>query len=247
MLQPADPPAQRTAAAHDDEQAPLLSVVLPCLDEAAAVGEVVRIAFAALAAEGVDGEVVVADNGSRDGSAALAAAAGARVVHEGARGYGAACRAGLRAARGEWVLLADADLTYDLAQLGRFVRELEQGAEVVMGNRFAGGIRPGAMPLLHRYVGNPVLTLLLNLRFRSGVRDAHCGMRAFRRDLLPALDLRADGMEFASEHVVRSAQLGLDVRQVAIGYFPRRGASKLATLRDGWRHLRYLLGPHPVR
>jgi glycosyltransferase involved in cell wall biosynthesis len=162
-------------------------------------------------------------------------------VHEPQPGYGAACRAGLQAAVGRYVLLADADATYDLAEAAAFVAHLEGGADVVMGNRF-GGMRPGSMPLLHRYVGNPLLTFLLNLRFRAGVRDAHCGMRAFRRDLLPALDLRTSGMEFASEHVVRCVQLGLDIRQVDIGYFPRRGRSKLATFRDGWRHLRFLLG-----
>ena len=149
--------------------------------------------------------MVVVDNASEDDSAALAAAAGARVVHEPRRGYGSAYLAGFAAARGRYIVMADADLTYDFNEIPRFVAELEQGAELVMGDRM-DNIQPGAMPWLHRYVGNPLLTGLLNLLFDTGVTDAHCGMRALRRDVLPRLDLRTTGMEFASEMVIRAAK-----------------------------------------
>ncbi len=195
--------------------------------------------------EGIKGEVVVADNGSEDGSQALATAAGARVINEPRRGYGSAYQAGFAAARGRFILMGDADDTYDFTELDRFIAPLRDGADMVIGNRM-NNIQPGAMPWLHRYVGNPVLSGLLNMFFRTGVSDAHCGMRAFRRDLLPALDLRATGMEFASEHVIRSAKLGLDIRQVDIEYHPRKGESKLSSFSDGWRHLRFLLIHSPA-
>jgi glycosyltransferase involved in cell wall biosynthesis len=194
---------------------------------------------------GIDGEVVVADNGSTDGSPRLAERAGARVVHEPRRGYGSAYLTGFAAARGRFVLMGDADDSYDFGDIPRFVEPLREGADMVIGNRLPN-VRPGAMPWLHRYVGNPLLTGLLNLFFRSGVSDAHCGMRAFRRDLLPALNLRTTGMEFASEHVIRSSKLGLDIREVEIEYHPRRGRSKLASFSDGWRHLRFLLVHSPT-
>jgi glycosyltransferase involved in cell wall biosynthesis len=222
-----------------------LSIVIPCLNEAAGVGIVVEKALRTLEREGISGEVIVADNGSDDGSPAVASAAGARVVHEPRRGYGSAYMAGFEAARGEYILMGDADDTYDFEQLGRFVEPLRAGADVVIGNRM-NGIQPGAMPWLHRRVGNPLLTGLLNLFFRSGVGDAHCGMRAFRRDQLAALDLRATGMEFASEHVIRSSKLGLDIREVDIEYRPRVGDSKLSSFSDGWRHLRFLLVHSPT-
>ena len=229
----------------DDADAPLVSVVIPCLDEAETIAECVRRARAALRAAGLAGEVIVADNDSVDASAALAAGAGARVVHEPRRGYGSAYLAGFAAARGDYVVMADADLTYDFGEIGRFVAELQAGGQLVMGDRM-DNIHPGAMPWLHRYVGNPVLTGLLNVFFRTGVKDAHCGMRAFRRDVLPTLDLRTTGMEFASEMVIRAAKERLDIRQVPIEYHPRGGDSKLSTFRDGWRHLRFLLVHSPT-
>ena len=222
-----------------------LSVVIPCLDEAESIGLVVGKARAAMEAEGVRGEVVVADNGSTDGSPALAEAAGARVVHEPRRGYGSAYLAGFSAARGRYIVMGDGDDTYDFSELGRFIRPLEDGADLVMGNRMRN-IHPGAMPWLHRYVGNPLLSGTLNLFFRTGVSDAHCGMRAFRRELLPALDLRTTGMEFASEQVIRASKLGLDIREIDIDYHPRKGASKLSSFSDGWRHLRFLLVHSPT-
>jgi hypothetical protein len=223
----------------------LLSVVIPCLNEADSIPIVVRKALETMQHEGIAGEVVVADNGSTDGSQQLAADAGARVVVEPRKGYGSAYLAGFAAARGRYIVMGDADDTYDFTEIGRFVGPLQEGADLVMGNRMSN-IHPGAMPWLHRYVGNPVLTGVLNLFFKTGVSDAHCGMRGFRRDLLPALDLRTTGMEFASEHVIRSSKLGLDIRQIDIDYHPRRGESKLSSFSDGWRHLRFLLVHSPT-
>jgi glycosyltransferase involved in cell wall biosynthesis len=222
-----------------------VSVVIPCLNEAESIEECVSRARETLERNGIDGEVVVADNGSDDGSLELAAEAGARVVHEPRRGYGSAYLAGFSAARGKYIVMADADLTYDFGDIPRFVAELEAGGEMVIGDRM-DNIHPGAMPWLHRYVGNPVLTGILNLFFRTGVKDAHCGMRAVRRDVLPVLDLRATGMEFASEMVITAAKRNLDVRQFPIEYHPRGGESKLSSFRDGWRHLRFLLVHSPT-
>src|SRR3954465_12559670 len=224
---------------------PKVSVVIPCLNEAENIAEVVGRALTALEASGIPGEVVVADKDSEDGSAELAAQAGARVVHEPRRGYGSAYPAGFDAARGQYIVMGDADLTYDFNEIPRFVEQLDAGAQLVMGDRM-DNIHPGAMPWLHRYVGNPVLSGILNLFFKTGVRDAHCGMRGFRRDILPVLDLRTTGMEFASEMVIRASKAHLDIRQFPIEYHPRGGESKLLSFRDGWRHLRFLLVHSPT-
>ncbi len=224
---------------------PKVSVVIPGLDEAQTIEECVRRARAGLDAAGLHGEVVVADNNSTDGSGELAERAGARVVHEARPGYGSAYLAGFAAARGELVVMADADLTYDFAEIPRFVAELDAGAQLVMGDRM-DNIQPGAMPWLHRYVGNPVLTGVLNVFFRTGVSDAHCGMRGFRRDILPILDLRTTGMEFASEMVIRAAKEQMRIAELPIEYHPRGGESKLSSFRDGWRHLRFLLVHSPT-
>ena len=228
-----------------DQDELLVSVVIPCLNEADNIERCVTWARTTLAEHGLSGEVVVADNDSEDASAALALAAGARVVHERRRGYGNAYMAGFGAARGRYIVMADADLTYDFGDIPRFVEQLEAGADLVMGDRM-DGIQPGAMPWLHQYIGNPILSGTLNLFFRTGVRDAHCGMRAFRRDKLSALDLRTTGMEFASEMVIRAAKAGLDISQLPIDYHPRGGTSKLSSFRDGWRHLRFLLVHSPT-
>jgi hypothetical protein len=222
-----------------------VSVVIPCLDEADSIERCVQLARATLEEHELTGEVIVVDNGSSDGSAELAKRAGARVIHERRRGYGSAYLAGFAAADGDFLIMADADLTYDFSEIPRFVAELAEGAEFVIGNRMKN-IHPGAMPWLHRYVGNPLLTGLLNLFFRSGVRDAHCGMRAIRTDALRRLDLRATGMEFASEMVVRAVKEGLKVSELPIEYMPRGGTSKLSSFRDGWRHVRYLLVHSPT-
>ena len=238
-------PTTPSAAPAASRSRPLVSVVIPCLNEAENISACVTAAREALDSHGLSGEVVVVDNASEDDSARLAERAGARVVHEPRRGYGSAYRAGFAAARGAYIVMADADLTYDFGDIPRFVDELEAGAELVMGDRM-DNIHPGAMPWLHRYVGNPVLTGMLNLFFRTGVKDAHCGMRALRRDALPRLDLRTTGMEFASEMVIRASKEGLTIRQLPIEYHPRGGESKLSSFRDGWRHLRFLLVHSPT-
>jgi glycosyltransferase involved in cell wall biosynthesis len=223
----------------------VVSVVIPCLNEADNIQACVRSAITAMENAGINGEVIVADNDSDDDSASLAVEAGARVVHEPRRGYGSAYLAGFRAAQGEFIVMGDADLTYDFNEIPRFVENLQAGADLVMGDRM-DNIHPDAMPWLHRYVGNPLLSGILNLFFRTGVRDAHCGMRAVRRSVLPQLDLRTTGMEFASEMVIRAAKEKLDIRQFPIEYHPRGGVSKLSSFRDGWRHLRFLLVHSPT-
>ena len=227
------------------QTAPKVSVVIPCLNEAENIEECVKRAWAAINGAGLTGEVVVADNNSTDGSGALAEAAGARVVHETRPGYGSAYLAGFAAARGEYIVMLDADLTYDFAEIPRFVEELDKGAQLVMGDRM-DNIHPGAMPWLHRYVGNPILTGILNLFFSTGVKDAHCGMLGLRRDILPTLDLRTTGMEFASEMVIRASKEKLRIAEFPIEYHPRGGESKLSSFRDGWRHLRFLLVHSPT-
>jgi glycosyltransferase involved in cell wall biosynthesis len=218
----------------------LVSVVIPCLNEAESISRCVTLALETLEAHAIPGEVIVADNDSEDASAELAADAGARVVSEPRRGYGSAYLAGFAAARGTYIVMADADLTYDFGEIPRFLTELEDGADMIIGDRMKH-IHPGAMPWHHRYIGNPLLSGLLNVLFHTGVSDAHCGMRAFRRDRLELLDLRTTGMEFASEMVIRAAKAKLEIRQLPIEYHPRHGESKLSSLRDGWRHLRFLL------
>jgi glycosyltransferase involved in cell wall biosynthesis len=227
-------------AAESEVSPQLLSVVIPCLNEAANIELCVTSALGAMARAGIPGEVIVADNDSDDGSAELAELAGAHVVHEPMRGYGSAYRAGLAAASGEYIVMADADLTYDFEEIPRFLAELQDGADMIVGDRMRH-IHPGAMPWHHRYIGNPLLSRLLNLLFHTGISDAHCGMRALRSDRLELLDLRTTGMEFASEMIVRASKERLDIREIPIEYHPRGGESKLSSFRDGWRHLRFLL------
>jgi len=223
---------------------PRVSVVIPCLDEAETIAECVTQAHAALDESGMAGEVIVVDNGSSDDSGNLARAAGALVVEEPRRGYGSAYLAGLAVARGDYIVMLDADLTYDFREIPRFVQELENGAQLVVGNRM-GSIARGAMPFLSR-LGNPLLSGFLNVLHRTNIRDAHCGMRALRRDVLPALNLRTVGMEFASEMVIRATRERLDVREIPIELHPRVGSSKLSPFRDGWRHLRLILVYNPT-
>jgi glycosyltransferase involved in cell wall biosynthesis len=217
-----------------------VSVVIPCLNEAENIERCVELAYAVLDDSGIPGEVIVVDNGSDDDSGRLARAAGATVIVEPRRGYGSAYLAGFNAARGDYIVMIDADLTYDFGDIPRFVEQLDDGAEFVMGDRM-DGIQPGAMPWLNRYIGNPVLSGFLNVLFKTKVRDVHCGMRAFRRDVLPRLDLHSTGMEFASEMVIRASKEQLDIREFPIELHQRGGRSKLSPFRDGWRHLRLIL------
>jgi glycosyltransferase involved in cell wall biosynthesis len=222
----------------------VVSVVIPCLNEAETIAECVTRARQVLQEAALEGEVIVVDNGSTDGSGDLARNVGGKVVIEPRRGYGSAYLAGLAVATGEYIVMIDADLTYDFGDIPKFVRELENGAQVVIGNRMQN-IKPGAMPLLSR-LGNPLLSGFLNVLHRTNVHDAHCGMRALRRDVAPVLNLRTVGMEFASEMVIRATREHLDVREVPIELHPRVGTSKLSPFRDGWRHLRLILVYNPT-
>src|SRR5215467_3883338 len=220
-----------------------VSVVIPCLNEANSLGICVEKARKALLEARLRGEVIVADNGSTDGSIEIAQKTGARVVPVVQRGYGSALKAGIRAARGEFIVMGDADDSYDFSDVPRFVEEWRKGNDVVMGNRFAGEIKPGAMPWHHKYIGNPGLTALLNLLFRSGIGDSHCGMRGFTRDVFERMDLRSSGMEFASEFVIKAAQIGAKTSEIPITLWKdKRGLPPhLRSFRDGWRHLRFML------
>ena len=221
---------------------PDISVVMPCLNEERSVGICVERALEGIRRTNLTGEVIVCDNGSTDDSVAVAAAAGARVVRQPERGYGNAYRLGFEAARGRYVVMGDSDLSYDFSQLHRLVESLQTGGyDYVLGSRFAGEILPGAMPWSHRYIGNPVLTGILNRFFNLKTSDAHSGMRAFTREAYERMGCRTKGMEFASEIVINAAKAGLNVGEVPITYHPRIGESKLRSIRDGWRHLRFML------
>ena len=236
--------AQGRQAMGDDAQADLeLTILMPCLNEAETLGVCVRKALGYLRRSGIAGEVLVADNGSTDGSQAIAEGLGARVVAVAERGYGAALIAGIAAARGRFVIMGDSDDSYDFTDLDSFVTKLRDGFALVMGNRFRGGIRPGAMPKLHRYLGNPVLSTIGRVFFGAPVRDFHCGLRGFDREAIRALDLRAPGMEFASEMVVKATVKGLSITEVPTTLSPdgRSRPPHLRSWRDGWRHLRFLL------
>jgi hypothetical protein len=216
---------------------------MPCLNEAETLAICIEKARSSLEREGVAGEIIIADNGSTDGSQAIAEAAGARVVAVEAKGYGSALMGGIAAARGQYIIMGDADDSYDFANLGPFIEKLRAGYDLVMGNRFRGGIKEGAMPPLHKYLGNPVLTGLGRLFFRSPVGDFHCGLRGFSKSALVKLDLHTTGMEFASEMVVKATLHRMRITEVPTTLSPdgRSRAPHLRSWRDGWRHLRFLL------
>jgi len=216
---------------------------MPCLNEAETLETCIRKAQRALREAGVAGEIVIADNGSSDGSVEIAERLGARVVHINARGYGNALMGGIAAAAGKFIVMGDADNSYDFGQIPRFLEQLRNGADIVMGNRFRGGIQPGAMPFLHKYLGNPVLSGIGKLLFKSPVGDFHCGLRGFSKAAFARMGLRTTGMEFASEMVVKATLLGLSVAEVPTSLSPdgRTRPPHLRTWRDGWRHLRFLL------
>jgi len=224
-----------------------VSVVIPCLNESATIGTCVTKVVGAIARLNLPGEVVVVDNGSTDDSVARATAAGARIVSEPRRGYGQAYLAGIAAARGRFIVMGDADDTYDFSDLSGFIAPLRDGWELVMGTRIRGRIEPGAMPWHHRWIGVPILTAVLNVLFRARISDAHCGMRSFRAESIRALGLRTTGMEFASEMILQSARRGLRITEVPITLHRggRPGKPHLRSFRDGWRHLKmmFMLSP----
>jgi glycosyltransferase involved in cell wall biosynthesis len=220
-----------------------LSILMPCLNEQQTIGACIGKARTFIEANHIAAEILVADNGSTDDSRAIAARAGATVIPVAERGYGSALSAGIRAARGKYVILGDSDASYDFSDLMPFMEKLRAGCQLVMGNRFKGGIQPGAMPALHRYLGNPILSGLGRLFFNTPVRDFHCGLRGFDRQAILDLDLQTTGMEFASEMVVKAALAGLKIAEVPTRLYPdgRDRPPHLRTWRDGWRHLRFLL------
>jgi glycosyltransferase involved in cell wall biosynthesis len=220
-----------------------LSVVMPCLNEELTVAACVEKAVRTMRELGIAGEVVVVDNGSKDRSVELATDAGARVVYHPLKGYGNALRRGFAEAKGRFIIMGDCDESYDFTDLKRFVDCLRNGADLVMGNRLKGHIKPGAMPWLHKYVGNPLLSGFLNLLFKTGVGDSHCGMRGFRKDAVPRMNLQMPGMELASEMVVKSSLAGLKMEEIPITLHPdgRDRRPHLRSFRDGWRHLRFMM------
>lgn len=225
-----------------------LTVVMPCLNEERTVGACVEKAVRTMSRLGIDGEVLVVDNGSTDRSVEVAIAAGARVIRHPLKGYGNALRRGFLEARGRYIIMGDCDDSYDFTDLHRFLERLRAGADLVMGNRLAGEVKPGAMPWHHRWIGNPGLTWLLNLLFRTPIGDSHCGMRGFRRDSMLALKLQMPGMELASEMVIKSAYARQRVEQIPITLHPdgRDRPPHLRSFRDGWRHLRFMLMCSPT-
>ncbi len=227
----------------DDTVTCELSIVMPCLNEAETLAACIEKARGFLKRNSISGEIIVADNGSTDGSPSIAEAHKARVVHAAERGYGAALMTGIEAANGRYIIMGDADDSYDFSDLGSLVDRLRDGYDLVMGNRFKGGIKPGAMPALHRYLGNPVLTGIGRLFFRSPIGDFHCGLRGFSKEAIQRLSLQTTGMEFASEMVVKATLYHLRITEVPTVLSPagRKRPPHLRSWRDGWRHLRFLL------
>jgi len=221
----------------------IVSVVMPCLNEHETLGVCIKKAQDTIKNLHIQGEVVVADNGSTDGSQEIARSMGARLIEEEKKGYGNAYRAGIAAAQGDFIVIGDSDDSYDFTDIGRFVEKLEQGYDLVMGARFKGSIEKGAMPWLHRYIGNPILTRILNSFFNAGISDAHCGMRAFSKKAYKKMALQTTGMEFASEMVIKASLLNLKITEIPITLYAdgRSGAPHLRSFRDGWRHLRFML------
>ncbi|HUL35284.1 MAG TPA: glycosyltransferase [Candidatus Eisenbacteria bacterium] len=241
--QPQIPGREKEWSAHETGASLDVSVVIPCLNEANSLAFCIEKAIAALRKAGLRGEVIVADNGSTDGSIEIAKFSGASVLRVSERGYGAALKAGIAASHGEYVVMGDADDSYDFGEVPNFVQELRRGNDLVMGNRFKGGIQPGAMPLLHRYLGNPGFSWLVNVFFGAGVGDSYCGLRGFRRALYDKLELRSSGMEFALEFVIKASQIGARISEIPIILWPdKRGRPPhLRSFRDGWRSLRFML------
>lgn len=222
------------------KETPVISVVMPCLNEEKGIRICIEKAKLGIAETGYSGEIIVSDNGSTDNSVQIAYVAGARVVQQPKKGYGNAYLKGLEEASGKYIVIGDSDTTYDFGEIPRFIKHLEEGYDFVNGSRLRGEIKPGAMPWLHRYIGVPLLSGFLNLLFSTSVSDAHCGLRAFTSRAYEKMDLKSTGMEFASEMIISAGRNHLKIKEVPITYYPREGASKLNTFRDGWRHLVYI-------
>jgi len=238
-----DPGLQSEVSSLKSDVSPDVSVVIPCLNEANSIAFCIDKALKAFKEAGINGEVVIGDNGSTDGSQKIAEDHGARVAHATMKGYGHALRAGIEAARGTFIIMGDADDSYDFTEVPRFVGKWREGYDVVMGNRFKGEIKPGAMPWHHKYIGNPVLSNMVKLLFHTSIGDSHCGMRGFTKDVYQRMDLRTTGMEFASEFVIKAVKLGVKMTEIPITLWPdKRGRPPhLRSFRDGWRHLRFML------
>lgn len=239
-------PIQTVEASSQTRPAPCendveVSVVMPCLNEQETLGSCIEKAQRTIKEMSIRGEVVVADNGSTDGSISIAKGLGARVIHQPIRGYGAAYQAGINAAFGKYIVMGDSDDTYDFSDLERFIAPLRNGHDMVMGSRFKGEMIPGAMSWSHRYIGNPILSGILRWFFHTSISDAHCGMRSIKREAYHKLNLQTTGMEFASEMVIKAVQNNLRICEVPITYYPRQGESKLNSFRDAWRHIRFML------
>jgi glycosyltransferase involved in cell wall biosynthesis len=228
------------------DNSPQVSVVLPCLNEEKTIGICIQKIKEVFAREGISGEIIVSDNGSVDRSPEIAESLGAKVVVEPQKGYGAAYLRGLKEARGNYIVIADSDNTYDFSEIPQWLEPLKEGCDFVIGSRFKGKIQKGAMSWTHRYIGNPILSGMTRLFFRTRLSDIHCGMRAFTQGAYRKMGLRATGMEFATEMVVSSLQSGLVTGEVAVNYYPREGKSKLMPLADAWRHIRFMLLYCPV-
>ncbi len=235
---------EHAESARCEDENPLLSIVMPCLNEAETLAACIEEAARVTSDHNLRTEIVIADNGSIDGSQAIAMSLGVRVVDVEVRGYGSALQAGIAASRGRFVVTADSDASYNLGDVPKLLAQLENGYDLVLGNRFLGGIEPGAMPWSHRYIGNPLLTGVGRLLFGSPVGDFHCGLRGFSRDAFDRMQLRGAGMEFASEMVVKATLLGLKMTEIPTRLKPdgRSRPPHLRSFRDGWRHLRLMLG-----
>ena len=223
------------------EYKPEVSVVLPCLNEEATIGACIKNIKNVLKKENINGEIIVSDNGSTDNSVKIAKSLNARVINQPLKGYGAACLKGIHEATGEFIIMADSDATYDFLETPALLKPLKKGYDFVIGTRFKGTIKKDAMPWTHRYIGNPLLSGLVNLFFKANLSDAHCGFRAFTKKAFEKMNLKTTGMEFASEMVISASKNKLKICEVPISYNKRKGKSKLKSFSDGWRHLKFII------
>lgn len=222
---------------------PEVSVVLPCLNEEATIGECIKNIKNVFKKENINGEIIISDNGSTDKSVKIAKSLNVKVVYQPLKGYGAACLKGIYAARGKFIVMGDSDATYDFLETPTLLKPLKKGYDFVIGTRFKGSIKKGAMPWIHRYIGNPFLSYLVNLFFKANLSDVHCGFRAFTKEAFETMNLRTTGMEFASEMVISAVKNRLKIYEVPISYNKRKGMSKLKSFSDGWRHLKFIIYP----